>query len=80
MQHLDLIDDIPKFGFHNRQITKQKVLSNDLVRGVLLKLDMSPAKRVCDDFGVCLGTVYKIRKNYALVNGILYRRIEDGSV
>lgn len=74
-----LVDSIPKFGSKNRSITKKFSVSNGEIRKVLEKLNTSPAKRVASDFDRDVRTIYKIRDNYALINGELYRRIDDGN-
>lgn len=80
MQQLDSIDQVPKFGVQNRYVAKRKEVGNDLVREVLERSLLSPAKRVCDDLGISIGTVYKIKSNYMLVHGVLFRKVEDGNV
>ena len=74
-----LVDSIPKFGSKNRSITKKFSVSNSEIREVLEKLNTSPAKAVSYDIGRSIGTIYKIKHNYALINGELYRRIDDGN-
>lgn len=73
------VDLIPKFGSKNRSIARVFSVSNGEIREVLEKLNTSPAKSVAYDSGRCLGTIYKIKRNYALINGELYRRIDDGN-
>ena len=68
--------DIPKLGAKKRCITKKNSVSNTDIMTILEKLNSEPAKRVSSDSGRCLGTIYKIRRNYALIDGELYRRID----
>lgn len=69
--------EIPKFGAKNRCITKKFSVSNGEIREVLEKLNSQPAKAVSYDIGRSIGTIYKIKHNYALIDGELYKRIND---
>ena len=71
--------DVPKFGSHNRSITKQKRYSNAKILAIVEKLNSQPAKCVAIDFDVSIGYVYKLRENYVAKNGVLYRRVDDGN-
>jgi len=75
-----LVDLIPKFGSQNRAITKKNILSDAEISNILKKLDTSPAKVVAYDFNRCVNTIYKIKRNYALIDGELYERIDNGSI
>ena len=72
-------DLIPKFIRHNRPQIKKNTLTNGEIREILIKLNSKPVKSVAWDFGRAVLTIYKIRNNYVLVRGHLYRRIEDGN-
>ena len=74
-----LADSIPKLGAKNRSVIKKFSVSNGEIRDVLEKLNSQPAKHVAYDFNRDVRTIYKIRDNYALIDGKLYRRIDDGS-
>ena len=71
-----LVDSIPKFGSHNRSIKAKSKLTNTDIRTILEKSISQPAKAID---GYCAGTIYKIRRNYLLKDGDLYKRIENGN-
>lgn len=71
------LDSIPKFGSHNRSITKQQRYPNAKILAIVEELNRQPAKCVAIDFDVSIGYVYKLRENYVAKNGVLYRRVDD---
>lgn len=71
-----LMDDVPKFGSKERFIKAKRHLTNTDIRVILEKSVFQAAKAID---GYCNSTIYKVRREYKLIDGDLYRKVEDGS-
>lgn len=74
-----LIDSVPKFASHKRDVTSKQKLSNAKILAILEKLNTASPKHVSIDFSVSLSHVYKLRDDYVEKNGVLYRRVDNGN-
>jgi hypothetical protein len=69
--------DVPIFGFQKQTRTREKKITNDVIKAILEKSISKPSKSVCDDFGCHRSTIDLIKRTYVLKNGVLYRRVDD---
>lgn len=69
---------IPRIQTHKRY-NKKKTISNDMIREVLKRLICQPVKVVAIDLELNDHNVYTIRRNYKIIDGELYKRINDGN-
>lgn len=72
MQHLDLID-IPVMSV--RPYKPRKVLSKDEIIDILIVCDKKASKVLASQFKVCVEAINTVKREYILVNNVLYRRV-----
>ena len=70
------MDKVPIFGSHNRSVKAKRHLTNTDIRVILEKSVYQAAKAID---GYSNATIYKVRREYKLIDGDLYRKVEDGS-